>query len=624
MTRRASCCAPAYCYDYSQRMGASAALPADVCVCLRVCVCVCVCVSRAVDWQYMGQGIAGDGARMMPQGRHTAHPRAAAGDPMSAMSMMGPGAANAAASHGGLGQAAVAAGRVALKRAREEEEEEELERLPSEGGRPRLAAPHNPHSTIPPVTEADLGAARTALNGKFPRDLINHELGDWLTRRAHQVTSAVFVKVVADVRRRVVARGDGHDARSNPEAAEGAVGEEEAAQRHYYRRKAILAFRCLPGSVGDALTFGMYVHEYGAEAPRAFRGTVMLECIDGTPLFNGETADERQHCLSAIAQAYLEFAAKEGFTEVLMRVPPPSDCSAHLFSPRSRQVRLKASEHLCHWYRRLMEHATRAGTIGEYQASRDGDRTRFPLSLLSPRDAAAEAAFKEACRQLDEQEEELLGPDFAKLAEMDRFFVGALCPPEDTAASAPDGQGAASLGGGLPLIECPLAANRHRFTEFCQQKRLYVHSIEHAQYSTMILQNEFLRQRVLRHDDMPRDEDEADEHWLHEPAAEDRVGGLLVGMQAQQHRQHHADADHVTGESGQSALDNSTPADHDASVGRTRQGRKLAHRIGMVYGQNECWADTLSSLGGDALGPCPGDGDALDRRKPASPASPRG
>ena len=73
----------------------------------------------------------------------------------------------------------------------------------------------------------------------------------------------------------------------------------------YYRSKAILAFRCLPGSVGDALTFGMYVHEYGAEAPPSFRGKVLLECIDGTPLFNGETADERQRCLSAIAQVSL-------------------------------------------------------------------------------------------------------------------------------------------------------------------------------------------------------------------------------------------------------------------------------------------------------------------------------
>jgi len=345
---------------------------------------------------------------------------------------------------------------------------------------------------------------------------------------------------------------------------------------------------------------------------------VMLECIDGTPLFTGETADERQRCLSAIAQAYLEFSAKEGFTEVMMRVPPPTDCSAHLFSPRSRQVQLKASEHLCQWYRRLMECAARAGTIKEYEASRDGDSPRFPLSFLSPRDAAAEADFKEACRQLDGQQEGGGVHDFAKLVDSDRFFIAALCPPEDAAPGAPDGQAAAGLGAGQPLIECPLAANRHRFTEFCQQKRLYFHSIEHAQYSTMILQNEFLRQRILPHDGLPLDEDEADEQWHHEAAAGDGLGASLVDMRAQQHRP--ADAEEGARESRQGAVATSTPADHDPSEGGARQRRKLAHRAGLIYGQNECWGDTLSSLGGDALGPCPGDVDALHRSKPPSPS----
>ena len=182
------------------------------------------------------------------------------------------------------------------------------------------------------VTDADLAAARTALKGKYPRDLINDALGTWLTERAQVVTSAVFVKVIANVRRRIrdhggAARQDGGAAAAPGDfaAAEGGDGEGgEGARRAshdaesgggdldgggkqetgYYRSKAILAFRCLPGSVGDALTFGMYVHEYGVEAPAAFRGKVLLECIDGTPLFNGETADERQRCLSAIAQVF--------------------------------------------------------------------------------------------------------------------------------------------------------------------------------------------------------------------------------------------------------------------------------------------------------------------------------
>jgi hypothetical protein len=159
------------------------------------------------------------------------------------------------------------------------------------------------------VTGQDLATARSALKGKYPRDLILHELGEWLTARAQLITSAVFVKVVADVRRRVmdpatVNDGDGSGGGGGDNEGGGQGDGGEASRRHYYRCKAILAFRCLPGSVGDALTFGMYVHEYGHDAPAAYRGNVMLECIDGTPLFNGETADERQRCLSAIAQVH--------------------------------------------------------------------------------------------------------------------------------------------------------------------------------------------------------------------------------------------------------------------------------------------------------------------------------
>ena len=225
--------------------------------------------------------------------------------------MIGPGVAGMRGQGFGEG---LSASRSQMKRGREEVEDEDegVARLPSDGSRRRvdaLCSAPSPHSAIPPVTDADLGAARTALNGKFPRDLIRHELGDWLTERAHAITSAVFVKVVADVRRQVVCDRqrpvecmhkqpgyEGSRAEANaPLSKDGDV--RPSTETYYYRRKAILAFRCLPGSVGDALTFGMYVHEYGADAPAWYRGKAMLECIDGTPLFNGETADERQVCM---------------------------------------------------------------------------------------------------------------------------------------------------------------------------------------------------------------------------------------------------------------------------------------------------------------------------------------
>jgi len=61
----------------------------------------------------------------------------------------------------------------------------------------------------------------------------------------------------------------------------GEGGEGGSTKQYYYRSKAILAFRCLPGSVADALTFAMYVHEFGLDAPPAYRRKVLLECFDG-------------------------------------------------------------------------------------------------------------------------------------------------------------------------------------------------------------------------------------------------------------------------------------------------------------------------------------------------------
>jgi hypothetical protein len=561
----------------------------------------------------MGQEMGGDGPRMGQRRHAAAQHRAAAGDGMAAINMIGPGAPGAAGMRGqGFGEG-LAASRSQMKRGREEvaDEDEGVARLPSDGSRRRvdaLCSAPSPYSAIPPVTDADLGAARTALNGKFPRDLIRHELGDWLTERAHAITSAVFVKVVADVRRRVVCDRERPDEciRKEPgdegshAQADAPMGKDadvrSSTQRYYYRRKAILAFRCLPGSVGDALTFGMYVHEYGADAPAWYRGKVMLECIDGTPLFNGETADERQRCLSAIAQAYMEFAAKQGFTEILLRVPPPSDCDAHLFSPRSRQVQLKASEHLCQWYRRLMEYGVRAGTIREYKSSRDGRGDMFPLSILSRRDASCELDFKATCDELAERDDGSSHP-LTLLAASDRFFEASLCSPQDCFKS-----GGADLGSSLPLIECPLAANRHRFTTFCKQKRLYFHSIEHAQYSTMILQNEFLRQRCLPPDALPLPEDEADEEWTHESLAGDREDLMMAhGKEAQQDR-----PEGVASRAG----DGPASARDVASSGAGCALGDSADGVGASEGRHEYWGDELSSLGGPMDTPGAGDTSA--------------
>lgn len=483
-----------------------------------------------------------------PQYMRGAMRRDAMGMPMPSPSMQRGGGYHGA--HRGAGMPGayasdIAAGRPGKRSRGEHLEEDAMGGLPADAQHRRLPASSTSSSSaatfpahVPPVTDADLAAARTALKGKYPRDLINDALGTWLTERAQVVTSAVFVKVIANVRRRIrdhggAARQDGGAAAAPGDfaAAEGGDGEGgEGARRAshdaesgggdldgggkqetgYYRSKAILAFRCLPGSVGDALTFGMYVHEYGVEAPAAFRGKVLLECIDGTPLFNGETADERQRCLSAIAQGYMDFVASEGFAQLLIRVPPPTDTHAHLFSPRSGDVQLKASQHLSQWYGRLIEYGMRIGTVCDYRSSPNGSGIGFPLSVLSARDCAAEESFKSVCEKLDSSEGEG-GHHYCHIARADRYFVADLQQSDDALGGLGE-EGKSNLGRDLPIVVCPLAANRQRLTSFCGQNCLMFHTIEHAQYSTMILLKEFLHQRQIPHG-TPPGEDELDEEW---------------------------------------------------------------------------------------------------------------
>ncbi|EKX35604.1 hypothetical protein GUITHDRAFT_118204 [Guillardia theta CCMP2712] len=88
------------------------------------------------------------------------------------------------------------------------------QRLPSD-------EPRSAHG-VPQISDADLSAAKKALQGRSQRELADHPLGVWLTKKAQQVTSSVFVKVVADVKK---------------------TTQQEGISPHTYRCKAILVFR---------------------------------------------------------------------------------------------------------------------------------------------------------------------------------------------------------------------------------------------------------------------------------------------------------------------------------------------------------------------------------------------
>jgi hypothetical protein len=206
----------------------------------------------------------------------------------------------------------------------------------------------------------------------------------------------------------------------------------------------------------------------------------------------------------------IELNRRAPHLQVLIRVPPPTDTHAHLFSPRPPEVQLKASQHLSQWYRRVMECGMRMGSLSEYQSSPNGKGIGFPLSILSNRDSAAEEAFHRMCLKMDKAASGA-SHRFAAIAGADRYFVADIRAPEGLQR---DDEGLGYMGRDLPIIVCPLAASRHRFMRFCAQRGLFFHSIEHAQYSTMILLSEFLKQRQLAPGDtVTMSEDELDSKW---------------------------------------------------------------------------------------------------------------
>jgi len=370
-----------------------------------------------------------------------------------------------------------------------------------------------PDST-PSPSDTELREAKAALQGFTARALRDDPLGQHLTRRVQGVTSAVFVKVVADTFQEEPARGSGsphergedfESASNHKEGGDGASFRESFA----YRSKAVLAFRCLPGAACDAITFGMYTREYNASAPEALRGRAMIEGFDSTPLYNGETQEERQRCLTAIVEGYIEYVSALGFTSVLLRVPPPTDDCSHIFSPRTLAVRCKASQHVALWYRRLLQGAQDRGIVSHFDFSPDRATAGFPAEALTQEEEEAEAHFALFQAKAGDAKSRAV---LDALARTDRFYAAYLGGTARHSNSPP------TLGDHLPTLESPVAEQRRALNSFCSQERLCFHTVAHAQLSTMVLL------RALR-----ADQDEQEAAW--EPAAAPTprsASGLLV------------------------------------------------------------------------------------------------
>uniref|UniRef100_A0A7S0V9A0 histone acetyltransferase n=1 Tax=Hemiselmis tepida TaxID=464990 RepID=A0A7S0V9A0_9CRYP len=297
------------------------------------------------------------------------------------------------------------------------------------------------------------------------RELNQTALGDFLTLRAGQESLAernVQVKVVSQTMQQAGGEAGG-----------------------CYRVKSIFAFQQLDAQ-GEVMLLGMYVHEFGPEAPPETRGRVLIECIDSIPIHGNERSEERQKLLTGILMGYIEYVRGQGFSHIHLRVPPPSAENHHVFTARSLSVRLEATVRMAHWYRRLMETAQSKGLVHSFDLnSHLSKMATFPPSVLPSSDLAEEHAFATMRSQLSRsiqsgERSEVDVKLFQKLISFkDRFCVASL---HDPASHAPP-----LLADQTPNFATNISAKRLTFVLACKRESLCFGSLSDAKMSTMLL-----------------------------------------------------------------------------------------------------------------------------------------
>jgi hypothetical protein len=140
------------------------------------------------------------------------------------------------------------------------------------------------------------------------------------------------------------------------------------------RSKTILAFMLSPRSY---ICCAIMAREY------VDLEQVYIECVDSTPLQESEVPEDRQKLMSCIILGYFAHVRQRGFREVLLRVPPPTDETGFVFSPRRPSARFRASMHLTMWFKYLFKVGKTTGIFHSYRSSAFRNQPR-PAPSLRP------------------------------------------------------------------------------------------------------------------------------------------------------------------------------------------------------------------------------------------------
>ncbi|KAL3315451.1 hypothetical protein Ciccas_005917 [Cichlidogyrus casuarinus] len=130
-----------------------------------------------------------------------------------------------------------------------------------------------------------------------------------------------------------------------------------------YRLKAIFAFQEIDGQ--DVCFFGLYVQEYGSEAPQPNRRRVYVAYLDSVFYFRPKQL--RTDVYHEILVGYLHYAKSLGYTMAHIWACPPGEGDDYIFHMHPIDQRIPKAKRLQEWYRRMLQKSIIEGIVVDYK-----------------------------------------------------------------------------------------------------------------------------------------------------------------------------------------------------------------------------------------------------------------
>mmetsp|Transcript_4510 Transcript_4510/g.10883 ORF Transcript_4510/g.10883 Transcript_4510/m.10883 type:complete len:638 (+) Transcript_4510:230-2143(+) len=270
-----------------------------------------------------------------------------------------------------------------------------------------------------------------------------------------------------------------------------------------YRSKAVVAFQQRDGI--DVAFFAMYVQEYGDDCPEPNKNRVYISYLDSVRYFESQPGGQRTLVYHTILVAYLAYVRTLGFKWVHIWVEPPKAGDEYIFFARPDQhKRPMKRDKLRAWYVGMLERAKERGIIQKFGSMAEvysemtsireipmfhGDQWAITIPELLNRieqeqqEADAKSAGGTGGKLQTLHAGEVVQRAQQEIQHLKRHFLVAQIKELDTSPKT-------DLD---PEVTNELANSREVLLGHCQASHWQFNSLRYAQYSSMMLLNNFHR-----------------------------------------------------------------------------------------------------------------------------------